>query len=73
MVDTRFLPGRRILLLILVCFISSGLDLGLTVYIVSSGSTVATGITSVVVVISGVVMGDGKVVGFSGRRRLGVG
>lgn len=73
MVVRRFLPGRRILPLVLVCFVSSGLDFGLSVYVVSSGSTVATGILSVVVTISGVVVSGGKVVGFSGKRRLGAG
>lgn len=72
MVVTRFLPGRRTLLLTRVCFISSR-DFDLAGYIASSGSTVATGILSVVVVVSGVVVGGGRVVGFGGKRRLGVG
>lgn len=73
-VDTRFFPGRRIRVLVRVCFGSSGRDFGLTVYIASSGNTVATSILSVVVVasVNGVV-GGGRVVGFPCKRRMGVG
>lgn len=70
-VVTRFFPGRRTLPLLLVCFASSARGFDLTVYTASSGSTVATGILSVVVVSSGVVVGGGRVVGFPGNRRFG--
>lgn len=72
-VVTRFLPGRRILPLTLISFASSGRDFDFTVYIVSSGSTVATGIFSVVVAASVVVVDGATVVAFVDGRRFGVG
>ena len=71
LLDTRFLPGRRTLLLILLCLDSSVLGFGLSVYTLSSGSSVATGTLSVLAMVSMVVVGGGRVVALPGKRRFG--